>query len=341
MSSYTFVSSGYTPLVRLIVPILLTVIVVLIGESAARTVGLEKRLAWGKTTPEYSLIYTRAVEAQRRGDKVIAFVGDSRVEWALSPETIQTYLESEGLENYEVFNLAYPGMNVRSIMQRLEEVGFFPDYLVVGYSHLSFYWSKLYLDDKPSHLSALTALKTQVQSFLKHKLVLAGYRPQEVLDYLRNGTEPVGGSWLSQVSISPRGMATVEYRIPEIEAVRLQQEFYRKMYETPMRPERFDEINTEFIAHVNRFRDEGTRVLLLRMPLAGWALELEIRHDTIPFQELARQLAAPAADANQMPDRQSVQTYDGLHVAPPSHEHVSIWVAKHLLMPVIAGHPVH
>jgi hypothetical protein len=312
-------------------PAVLAISFVTLADKGFSAFGLKQREGWGKTKLESDLVYSRAVAAQERGKRLIVFIGDSRVEWGINPEVIQEYLIEHDVQDPEVFNLSYPGMNVRSIVQKLNEVEFYPDVLVIGYSHLSFYWSKLYVKERPQYLPLYDRLIGELKSLFYHHITLAGYSPREVLQFIKDRQPLPVGSWLSTIVVSPRGQARVTYGITEEEAIAYQRTFYRKMYEVSLSVEQFHALNESFRKELIPFRQHGTRLLLLRMPLAEWVLDLEKANEKLTCVEVAKTVDVPCLDGNDMPEALSARTFDGLHLAPPSDETFSEWLAKKLL----------
>ena len=315
---------------HIFLPILLAISFVTLADKGFSAFGLKQREAWGKTKLESDLVYSRAVSAQKRGRRLIVFIGDSRVEWGINPEAIQKYLVERDVQDSEVFNLSYPGMNVRSIVEKLKEVDFHPDVLVIGYSHLSFYWSKLYLQEKPQYLPLHDRLMGELKSLFYHHITLSGYSPREVLQFIKDRQPLPVGSWLSTIAVSPRGQARVTYGITEKEAIAYQRTFYRKMYEVPFSLQQFQAINASFRQELVPFRQHGARLLLLRMPVAEWVLELEKANDKFTCLEVASAVDVPCLDGNDMPGVLSAKTFDGLHLAPPSDVTFSEWLANKL-----------
>jgi hypothetical protein len=321
-------------LLRLVGPIAMAILLVAFFNVSLKALGLEPRLIfWGKSLDDSDVIYTKAVEAKRRGKRIVAFIGDSRIEWGLDPDAIQSALESADLHDVEVFNLAMPGRNVRTILTRLNDVGFYPDVLVVGYSHLSFYWSKNYVTTKPNQLSWWKSDLDRIRSFAQRKLVMWPYAPVEVKNYLVTRTQPGGGSWLDEIDITPRGQARVHYLKPEAEAVPFQKKFYQDMYNVTMTDETIAKTNTSFLEDISVQRQHGSKVLLLKMPLSVWALELERANERATLPDLATYLKTPFVDGNEAPGASTLATFDGLHLTPPGAIVFANWLGQTFILP--------
>jgi hypothetical protein len=336
MSMNSFISGSETKrlLLHLVGPFGMAILLIVFFNASLKALGLEPRLVfWGKSFDDYDVIYTKAIDAKRRGKRIVAFIGDSRIEWGLDPDAIQNALENANLHDIEVFNLALPGRNVRTILTRLNEVGFYPDVLLVGYSHLSFYWSKNYVTTKPNQLGWWKSDLARIRSFAQRKLVTWPYAPIEVKNYLVTRTQPGGGSWLDEIDITPHGQARVHYLKPEAEAVTFQKKFYQDMYNVTMTDEVIAETNASFLKDISVQRQHGTKVLLLKMPLSGWALELERANERATLADLAAYLKTPFVDGNEAPDASTLSTFDGLHLTPPSAIVFADWLAKNFVLP--------
>jgi hypothetical protein len=298
------------------------------GEVILRAVGAQTVAPYGKTMYDYNLLYTRAADQHDRGKRLCVLVGDSRVEWGVSPEVIQHYLESLGVTDVEVFNLAFPGANVRKILAAFLEAGFYPDYLLVGYSHLSFYWSLVEFSDikRVHQLTIGENINHTLHTWLsEHVLLLGPWTIDKQLERIRDRQQH---SWIAKREISERGQALITYAISEKVAIQAQKRFYEDMYRVPLSNTRVAEINEEFGRQVGRFKSQGARLLLLRMPVAGWALREEQAHNVYPPQQLASELDLPLLDLNEFPGMLELQYYDGLHVAPASSAFVSEAIAQ-------------
>jgi hypothetical protein len=330
----TSASSPRRLLVRVLLPILAACALIAGVNVGLGALGLKLRdSCWGKCYPEYDVVYSRAVEARNKGKRVVAFIGDSRIEWGIDPEAVQAALERQNVRDVEVFNLAIPGRNVRTMLTRLNEAGFHPDMLVVGYSHLSFYWSKNYVTEQPHHLSWWTSDLTRIRSFVQRKIVVMPYALSELQNFLRTGVSPAGGSWLDEVTLSPRGQARVHYKMPQDEAVAFQKNAYKAMYSVAMTDDMIAETNASFLKDMSVQRARGARVLLLKMPLSSWALDLERANERASLADLAGYLKVPFADGNDVPGAVEMQSFDGLHLAPPAATAFSRWVAENVVLP--------
>lgn len=316
--------------------------VVFVGATiAAISVGLEERglqprlIYWGKSYDDYDVIYTKARAARRSGKKIVAFIGDSRIEWGLDPYAVQRALDLAGVRDTEVFNLAIPGRNVRTMLTRLNEVGFYPDILVVGYSHLSFYWSKNFVNERPHQLSWFQSDYNRIRSFAQRKIIFWPYAPIEILNFIETGIPPGGGSWLDRIDITPRGQARVHYMKPQADAIAFQKQSYQAMYSVAMSDDKIAEINTSFLKDMTIQREHGTRVLLLKMPLSPWALDLEKKNERMTLGELAAYLKVPAFDGNDAPGATDLPTFDGLHLTPSSSKIFGEWIGAHFVLPYL------
>jgi len=328
-SSSTSSSSARADWQRLLAPLGVAAGLLMLVELVLQIAGFQPLLWLGIHEDEYSVLFTKVAKAQKAGRKVCAFIGDSRVEWSVSPETVQDVLEGAGVRDTEVYNLAYPGANVRYLLDGLMQTGFFPDCLVVGYSHLSFYWSTVPFKP-PERVDRWSAATTTMSHFLLDHSILAQPRFWETIA-LRRGPLTDARTWIGHRSISPRGQAHISYRIPEQHALAEQRKWYGIMYSTPMPPERVRQINTSFYAQIDKVRSHGTRVLMLRMPVAGWVRTLERENEVYAFEQLARDINAPGVDLNLLPGSEGFKYFDGLHVAPPSDAKVSEYLGRQLL----------
>jgi hypothetical protein len=324
-------------LFRLILPVL-TALAVVAGVNAAMvSLRLPPLLNdWGKTYDDYDVIYTEALAAQQRGKRVVAFIGDSRIEWGIDPEAVQEQLQAAGVADAEVFNLALPGRNVTSILARLNEVGFHPDLLVVGYSHLSFYWSKNHVEVAPRALGWWQSDVTRINSLVRRKVPMWGYQPEAVKTALVDGWRPPEtgfGSWLEEITVTPRGQARVHYKLAEDVAIGFQRDAYEQMYSVPMSAETITATNSYFLGEVEKQRSAGAKVVLLKMPLSDWAQELENANEPASLAALAGYLGTPYLDGNAVPDADLLKTFDGLHLIPPDAAQFSAESAEVFLLP--------
>jgi hypothetical protein len=322
---------------RLLLPFVVTVALIAALDVALSTAGLQPRLfGWGKTFDDYDVIYTGAVAAKARGKRIVAFIGDSRIEWGLDPDAVQQVIAERNLRDVEVYNLALPGRNVRTILARLNEVGFYPDVLVVGYSHLSFYWSKNYFTEQPQYLSWWKSDLNRFRSLVQRKILAAPFAATEIWNVLFNGlkiTGPALASWLDRVDISPRGQARVHYRLTEEEAVAFQKKSYQDMYKVTMTDEMVEATNASFLKDISIQRDHGTKVLLLKMPLSEWSLELERANEKTTLADLGNYLKTPFLDGNEVPGATAMKSFDGLHLTPPAAAVFGRWTAENFVLP--------
>lgn len=321
---------------RILVPIILAFAFIVGSNFYLSKVGFKPLLnCWGKCYEDYDEVYTRAVAANESGKRLVVFVGDSRIEWGVDPEKVQRVLESHGVEDVEVFNMALPGRNVRSIIEKLNEVEFYPDILVVGYSHLSFYWSKNYVEQTPRRLGWLESDLVRIRSFAQRKILIWPFAPESIWYSLHTGIPPSteSTSWLDATTITPRGQALVSYRLDEEEAVAFQKTFYEDMYNIVFSKDIVSEINAAFLHDISIQRERGAEVLLLKMPLASWATDLEKLNEKTGLAELAEYLRVPYVDGNTAPEASQLKTFDGLHLVPTSATAFSAWLTETSLMP--------
>ncbi|MGM4886845.1 hypothetical protein [Tardiphaga sp. 11_C7_N12_6] len=323
--------------VRLLLPILVVIASIALLDAMLTRAGLQPRLfGWGKTFDDYDVVYSSAVQAKKSGKKIIAFIGDSRIEWGLDPYAVQDAVDKAGLQNYDVFNLAIPGRNVRTMLMRLNEVGFFPDVLVVGYSHLSFYWSKNFVTQKPNELSWWKSDRNRFNSFVERKVLASPFGASEIWRVLFNDMKITGASlasWLDRVDVTPRGQALVHYRLAESEAIEFQKTFYKDMYSVTMTNKMVEETNASFLKDLSIQQAHGTKAMLLKMPLSDWALDLERANERSGLDELSRYLHVPYFDGNEMPGSRELKTFDGLHLQPASATSFSSWIMRNIIIP--------
>ncbi len=322
---------------RLILPVA-TALAVIFGLNAwLAAAGLEPRLsAWGKTYDDWDVVYTKALADQQAGKRIVAFIGDSRIEWGLDPDAVQAALDENGIRDVAAYNLALPGRNVRSILERLLEVGFRPDVLVVGYSHLSFYWSKNFVEVPPHALNWWDADAKRIQSLLRRKVLMWNYDPVVpwlVLTENYKVANTALGSWLSRIDVTPRGQARVAYRIAETDAIEVQHGLYAEMYGTEITPEAIAAIEEEFRSAIATLQAQGTEVLLLKMPLSGWARDLEIANEPKGLPELAAHLGVSFLDGNEQPGVDTMKTFDGLHLMPADAARFSRAIGEDFVLP--------
>lgn len=300
------------------------------GEILLRAIGAQLVAPYGKTMKDYNLIYSHAVDQHDRGKRLCVLVGDSRVEWGASPELLQGYLERHGVRDVEVFNLAFPGANVRNILAAFLNAQFYPEYLVIGYSHLSFYWS-LTEFGPIEHVGRQTfgeIINQKVHVWLSENSILLG--PWRIDEQLRRIRDRHQYSWIAERRISEGGQAFIRYAISEEVAIDAQKKFYENMYRVPMPETRVSEINKEFQMQTSKFKEHGTRVLIMRMPVADWALQAEQNNDVYPLERLGGEVGLPILDLNQIQGMSELRYYDGLHVAPSSSPYVSEQIGKEL-----------
>jgi hypothetical protein len=324
-------------ILRIIVPVAAALSIFAGLNLAVVIAGLPPALNdWGKTYDDWDAIYTRAVGAQRSGMRVVVFIGDSRVEWGIDAGAVQARLSAWSYENVGVFNLALPGRNVVSILERLNAAGFQPDILIVGYSHLSFYWSKNYVEVEPHELGWWQWDSVRVGSLVRRMVPVWGYQPEAIRSALIDGWRPpaVGfGSWLDEIVITPSGQARVSYKLSEEEAAGFQRESYAQMYEVPMSEAQIAATNARFLTEVEKVRAAGGTVLLLKMPLSDWARKMEDANEPSSLAALADYLGTPYLDGNSVPEAADLKTFDGLHLQPPDARVFSEAIAASLLRP--------
>ena len=337
-SSSTSDSELRSLLIRLVLPIVVAILLVAVLDAALAWHGLKPRLfSWGKSFDDYNVVYNSALRDQRDGKRLVVFIGDSRVEWGLDPEAVQEVLQRE-VPEVSVYNLAIPGRNVRTMLTRLDEVGFYPSVLVVGYSHLSFYWSKNYVTEQPRRLKWWQSDYYRIHSFVERKVLAWPFAGIEIWNVLFKGAKITGdalASWLDDVEITPRGQARVHYRLAETDAIAFQQKFYANMYSVPMTDDLIAETNASFLKDMSIQRAHGTKVLLLKMPLSPWALALEEKNERTGLPHLAKYLDTPYFDGNDVSGASALRTFDGLHLKPPDAAVFSHSVAERFVLPYV------
>ncbi len=296
--------------------VILLLIFLSLTELALRAVGTKPKVWFGKTPEQYLSLVNRAKRDQDLGKKVLVVTGDSRIEWSLSPEKMQEYLGND----YQVYNLAYPGAAVRPILDRFIEYNFFPDVLVVGYSHLSVIWSTAtFFPIVPTSFE--TTFNSAIFSWLSENLV--SFSPK---NWTANKANEV--DWIDKRSISEKGQAHIVYRLNKNEAVDEQKKWYSMMYSKKIEKKELDFITYQFEKAIDVFKGHGTKVILLRMPVGQWALEQETKNDPISLSMIAKDLKIPVLDFNLNPDRLNWNYYDDIHVAPPDDITVSAVVSQ-------------
>jgi hypothetical protein len=313
--SSTFSSSPRADWRRLLSPLCLAVVLLALCELTLQVAGFSPPLWFGKHGDEYDAIYTRIVQTQQAGKKVCVFIGDSRVEWGVSPETIQAIFWKNGID-MEVFNLAFPGVNVRKHMDGLVAAKFSPDCMVIGYSHLSFYYS-IAGGVTPKIVPRFSIWQAKIKHFFLDNFTLAQPRLWEFITQ-RRGADTEGVNWIGHRSISPRGQAHIFYRIPKKVAIATQKDNYEIMYSSrPMPAKNVAQINELFYKQIMMLRAHGTRIFMIRMPVGGWVQQLERKNDPYSFEQLAKDVDVPAIDLNLMPGSADFSYLDDLHLAPP------------------------
>ncbi|WP_411877824.1 hypothetical protein [Polaromonas sp. YR568] len=291
--------------------------VILAVELVCRGLGFLPLVWFGKYPVEWRIVFDRAKNSLKNDKPVVAFVGDSRVEWVVDSGLMPSMNKS-----FDIYTLAYPGASVRPILRELLHRDFAPPVLVIGYSHLSLYWSKV---------PFFPAEKVKIEDRFNSKIDL--FLTDHLFTYspslFRRG---LGGerSWMASRSIARNGRASMQYQIAHDAAVQEQRNWYKTMYEKPMPADQIRAINDDLLKLVLEFKKRGSKVMLVRMPVDDWVIDLETKHDPVTFEALTKLLDVPGLDLNKNLDRKKITYFDGLHTSIESAPYVNQSIAEFL-----------
>lgn len=241
--------------------VLFTVICFVIPEMAMRL--FMPKISHHQTIEKAARLFPKVTK------NTILFIGDSRIEWGIKPDIIEAQTGSPTI------NLAMPGSNGLDVLEYLKKEKIYPKKIIVGVNHFSPTWRnfkriKKWENSRLENVQLQTAYWFKQHSFLYEKKSINEYRAGNPPFFLQHNYDKKGG-----VIVKERG------NYEERQAFQL--EWFNKQVEKFNLDSLVHTYSRDMDAQVRHFRENGSQVYGLVMPICGnlQALENSTEIDSI------------------------------------------------------------